>query len=137
MGERVANEKAAQSRLTALEERVAGIDPPQTPPATAPSPKPDKTARKLPDDVTTADILAKTKEETPTPPTVKVVPPPPSAPIQTGSIKSKDEIVFGEAVVTPATRRTLRCSWRPDRRCWCCARAGASWSSGTAARSPH
>jgi hypothetical protein len=104
MGERVANEKSNQSRLTALEERVAGIEPPQTPPATAPSPKPEKTARKLPDDVTTADILAKTKEDTPTPPPVKVAAPPP-VPIQTGSIKSKDEIVFGEPVVTPAAQK--------------------------------
>ena len=30
MGERVTNEKVAQSRLTALEERVATIEPPQT-----------------------------------------------------------------------------------------------------------
>lgn len=105
MGERAANEKSSQSRLTALEERVAGIEPPHTPPATAPSPKPDKTARKLPDDVTTADILAKTKEETPTPPPAKAVPPPPAEPIQTGSINSKDDIVFGEAVVTPATQK--------------------------------
>jgi hypothetical protein len=106
MGERVANEKTAQSRLTALEERVATIEPPQTPPATAPGPKPgDKTARKLPDDVTTADILAKTKEEAPTPPPAQAAPPPPAAPIETGSITSKNEIVFGEAVVTPATRK--------------------------------
>jgi SPOR domain len=105
MGERVANEKSHQSRLTALEERVTGIEPPQTPPATAPSPKPDKSARRLPDDVTTADILAKTKEETATPPPVKIAAPPPVAPIETGSINSKDEIVFGEAVVTPATTK--------------------------------
>src|SRR5262245_60649681 len=67
VGERVVNEKVVQSRLTALEERVTTIDPDQpaaAPAAPAPSAKaPDKTARKLPDSVTTTDILAKTKED--------------------------------------------------------------------------
>lgn len=101
MGERVEKEKVADSRLTALEERVATIDPVQTPPAAK---TPDKTARRLPETHTTADILAKTHEKAP--PAAPKVDTPPAAPIETGSIASQKEvqkeIVFGEAVVTPA-----------------------------------
>jgi hypothetical protein len=114
----VTNEKAAQSRLTALEERVATIEPHQTPPATAPSSKPaDKSVRKVPD-VTTADILAKTKEGPAAAPPVKASPvktspvktspvktSAPNGSIETGSIASREEIVFGEPVVTPAARK--------------------------------
>ena len=50
VGERASTEKVLQSRVTALEERVATIEPGQPPPATAPTPKAtDKSARKLPD----------------------------------------------------------------------------------------
>jgi hypothetical protein len=110
MGERVTHEKATQSRLTALEERVATIDPPQTPPATPGHQPADKSAHQPPD-VTTADILAKTKEEPAAAPPVEPRTPPPasSRPIETGSIApeiaSKGEIVFGEVIVTPAVRK--------------------------------
>jgi hypothetical protein len=122
MGDRVATEKVTQSRLTALEERVTTSDPapaPQPPPAAAPGPKsveksPDKAARKA-SEVTTADILAKSKDEPAVVPPVKVIlpaPPPPApsappGPIETGSITAKDEIVFGEAVVTPSTQKNF------------------------------
>src|SRR5262249_31787098 len=119
VGERVVNEKVVQSRLTALEERVTTIDPDQpaaAPAAPAPSAKaPDKTARRLPDSVTTTDILAKTKEDATTPAKADAPAQPPFVPLETGSIASsapktapkaapKAEIVFGEAVVTPAER---------------------------------
>jgi hypothetical protein len=100
MGERVEKEKVVDSRLTALEERVATVDPAQTPPAAKVL---DKTARKLPETHTTADILARTHQEAPPPAKADT---PPAAPIETGSIASQKEvqkeIVFGEAVVTPA-----------------------------------
>lgn len=115
MGERVVNENVVQSRLTALEERVATIDAPQPagdspqpPQATEPNAKlPDKTARKGPETHTTADILAKA-EDAPEPPAPPPAPPkaktPPAAPIETGSIPSKAEAIFGKAIVTPAAR---------------------------------
>ena len=90
VGERVATEKVTQSRLTALEERVAGIDPPQPPPAPG-AKQPDKTTYKAPEPHTTADILAKAQL-------------PPPAPLETGSITSKTEIIFGEAVVKPVSQ---------------------------------
>jgi hypothetical protein len=111
VGERVINEKVVDSRLTALEERVAPADPDQPqPPASAPAAKsPEKSARTTVEPHSTADILAKTKEEPAAPPMVNV--PPPFVPLETGSIASAPpkaapaaEIVFGEAVVTPASR---------------------------------
>lgn len=114
VGERVVNEKVVQSRLTALEERVATIEPDQPPAPAAPAPSvkaPDKTAGKASETRTTADILAKTKEEPATPAKADAPAQPPFVPIETGSIASappktapKAEIVFGEAVVTPAER---------------------------------
>jgi hypothetical protein len=114
VGERVVNEKVVQSRLTALEERVATIDPdqPQPPPASAPGAKaPDKTARKPFEPHTTADILAKTKDEPAAATKADAPAQPPFVPLETGSIASAApkaapaaEIVFGEAVVTPAPR---------------------------------
>jgi len=115
VGERAATEKVLQSRVTALEERVATIEPGQVPPAasTAPAPKAaDKSARRLPDGPT-ADAADRSKDEPPAAPPFKVIapPPPPPVPIETGSIisktskTSKDEIVFGEAIVTPAAQK--------------------------------
>jgi hypothetical protein len=109
VGERASTERVLQSRVTALEERVATIEPGQTPPATAPTPKAtDKSARKLPDGPT-ADAADRSKEEPPATPPVKAsAHPPPPAPIETGSITSKtskDDIVFGEAIVTPAAQK--------------------------------
>jgi hypothetical protein len=125
MGERVANEKVVKSRITALEERVATIEPGQTPPATAPTsplatspaaqppatnaaPKPADKSSQAPMEVTTSDILARTKQETAAVPPGKgsaTTPPPAEAAIQTGSLGAKDEIVFGEAVVIPANKK--------------------------------
>jgi len=109
MGDRVANEKTVKSRLTVLEERVATIEPGQAPPVPPPTsnsgPKPadksDKSAQ-VHTELTTADMLAKTKEGTAAVPPGKVSRPPPPETIETGSLGAKDEIVFGEAVVTPA-----------------------------------
>lgn len=115
VGERVANEKVVQSRLTVLEERVATIEPDQ-PAAPAPSVKaPDKAASKASEVRTTADILAKAKEDSAIPAKADAPAQPPFVPIETGSIASATpktapktasnaEIVFGEAVVTPAER---------------------------------
>jgi len=105
VGERVTNEKVVQSRLTVLEERVATIDPPHPAPVTAPNAKvPEKTARRVPDQHTTADILAKA-QEAPVPPLAPKASTPPAAPIETGSITSKVEITFGEAVVKLAAQK--------------------------------
>lgn len=113
VGEHASTERVLQSRVTALEERVATIEPGQPPPATAPTPKAtDKSARKLPD-APTADAADRSKEEPPATPPVKASapPPPPPAPIETGSITSKtsktskNDIVFGEAIVTPAAQK--------------------------------
>ncbi len=114
MGERVVSEKAVKTRLTALEERVATIEPGQTPPATTPStksaPKPADKSAHAPAEVTMADVLAKAKakdEPTAVPPGKAGTPPPPPAEttIETGSLGAKDEIVFGEAVVIPAAKK--------------------------------
>lgn len=108
MGERVANEKAAQSRLTALEEKVATIDaatqqpaPPAPPPAKAKvSEKADKAAekviRKAPDVITTAQIINVPRPESTEAPKADNR----AGVIETGSI-SKEDITFGEGVVTP------------------------------------
>jgi hypothetical protein len=107
MGERAVQDKAVQSRLTALEERVATIETPQAP--TAPPPKAkapaEKVSRKLPDTITTAHILNAPRPETSQPPTPKADAR--SAPIETGSIASTEEITFGEAVVVPAGKTTF------------------------------
>jgi SPOR domain len=112
MGDRVASEKVVKSRLTALEERVATIEPGQTPPATPPTsnsgPKPsDKSEKSAHADteLTTADMLARTKDRTAAVPPSKSGTPPPPETIETGSIGGQDEIVFGEAVVTHAGKR--------------------------------
>jgi hypothetical protein len=109
MGDRVTNEKVVQSRLTALEERVATVEPGQAPAAVAPAPKTtDKSLRTRPDGPA-PHVADHIKEEPAGVPPVKViVPPSPPPPIETGSIvskTSKDAIVFGEAIVTPATRK--------------------------------
>jgi SPOR domain len=107
MGERVVQDKAVQSRLTALEERVATIETPQAPSVPAPKAKApaEKVSRKLPDTITTAHILNAPRPETAQPPTPKADAR--SAPIETGSIASTEEITFGEAVVVPAGKTTF------------------------------
>jgi hypothetical protein len=121
--ERVANEKVVQSRLTALEERVAVIDPVEPQSVQEPSAElPGKSAQKTLEPHTTADILAKTEDDAGAPPKANTLP---AAPIETGSIASKApvvpkepaapeasvapkaskaDIVFGEAIVTPAVQ---------------------------------
>ena len=100
VGERVINEKVVQTRLTALEDRVTTIDGQQESPSAAPvskvpgitllppgQPRPVAEPPFKPIDESSAAALA---------------PPPgaPGAPIETGSIPPKAEIVFGEPVVT-------------------------------------
>jgi hypothetical protein len=107
MGERADQDKAVQSRLTALEERVATIDTAQgsTAPKAKATDKAEKIVRKVPDTITTAHIVNAPRPETaePTAPKAEAR----SAPIETGSIASKGEITFGEAVVTPAGPKTF------------------------------
>jgi hypothetical protein len=113
MGERVTQEKVVQSRLSALEERVATIEAPQGPDASqAPAPpkakvsdKADKVVRKVPDTITTANIINAPRPEATEPPAPKAEARP--TPIETGSIAAKSEITFGEAVVTPAGPKTF------------------------------
>jgi hypothetical protein len=101
VGERVENEKVIKTRVTALEERVSTIDGAPPPPATDGGPQ-SKAAPKE-GDPSPGDGSAKQAETAPptTPPAIKVVP---SVPIETGSIspkeEAKEEIVFGEPVVT-------------------------------------
>jgi hypothetical protein len=102
MGQRAEQDKAVQSRLSALEERVATVDasqPPSAPKAKA-ADKAEKIVRKVPDTITTAHILNAPRPEAAEPPAPKADAKP--APLETGSIEPKGEIRFGEAVVTPA-----------------------------------
>lgn len=100
VGERVANEKVVQTRLTALEERVSTVDGAQHGSALMPEGK-DKAAHK-------ASEPRPSAEAHDVPPLVAVGPP--ATPIETGSIGSraapapKAEIVFGEPIVTPAAQ---------------------------------
>jgi sporulation related protein len=90
VGERVINEKVVETRLTALEDRVSTIDG-QPQPAGAPG----------------INVREKVSRGPGEPPFKPVAEEPATAPaaaaqIETGSIGPKDEIVFGEAVVTRA-----------------------------------
>jgi hypothetical protein len=118
VGERVTNEKATQTRLTALEERVSTIDgtpqPPAVPEATptptaaAPVKLPEKSAQQGTDRPPASESPVKLHEAVPP----VSVSPPPGVVIETGSIASvgaiapppKAEIVFGDPVVTPASQ---------------------------------
>lgn len=107
VGEREAQDKAVQSRLTVLEERVATIDAPQTAAVTAPKAKPgDKTAtaRKAPEPRATAGIIVVPQREATPPPGPGADGPP--VPLVTGSITPTEEITFGEPIVTP-TRASI------------------------------
>lgn len=99
-GEHAARDKVVQSRLAVLEERVGAIDTSQTSAAPAPKVSADKTHRRSFDPVTTAHIIAVSPPDNAQPPSAKLDARP--APIETGSIKSAEQITFGEAVVTPA-----------------------------------
>ena len=94
--DREAQDKAVQSRLSALEEKVATIDAAQAAPATAAK---AKAVEKAP--------RGKTAEARVTPHVINARPPAGDdrakhdAPLETGSISKAREIVFGEAVVTP------------------------------------
>lgn len=100
VGERVANEKVVQTRLSALEDRVSTVDGTQQEPALTPEGK-DKAAHK-------ASELRPAADAHEVPALVAVGQP--AAPIETGSIGSKAEpapkaeIVFGEPIVTPAVQ---------------------------------
>ncbi len=98
VGERVINEKVAQTRLNALEERVSTIDG-QEAPASAPVTKvPGITLLPAGEP---RPVAAPPFKPTDAPAAVAVAPPR-APPIETGSIPPKAEIVFGEPVVTRA-----------------------------------
>ncbi|MBX9592042.1 MAG: SPOR domain-containing protein [Hyphomonadaceae bacterium] len=107
--EREAKEKAVTTRLTAVEERLAtmhaGAEPADMPART--NKVADKHQRKMPEPRITARLLTVPPEApapTPLPPSFKDHGPP--VPLETGSIAPKEEITFGEPVVTrtgPAT----------------------------------
>jgi cell division septation protein DedD len=112
VGERVENEKVVKTRLTALEDKVSTI---ATPPEGGAK---DKDAATEGDaaGVTLGDAAAKSQAETVSPPAEKAGEKvgdktgdrPPFVPIETGSLQpkpeakaeAKEEIVFGEPVVT-------------------------------------
>jgi hypothetical protein len=97
VGERVENEKGVKTRLSALEERVSTID--GAPPAAEGDQ--GKAATKE-DEPSPGDASGKSQADIApptTPPVIKVVPAP-VTPIETGSISPKEEIVFGEPMVT-------------------------------------
>lgn len=95
--------KAAEARLSTLEERVATIEAAQAEPSkggTRPktAEKADKTpTRKTADARVTPHIINAP------PPAERAPTPPQPAPIETGSIGKSKEIVFGTPVVTPAS----------------------------------
>ena len=97
VGERVENEKVVKTRLTALEERVSTID--GSPPPSSADGAPGKSQAKE-GEPSAGEPSGKNKAEVVVPPSVKA----PSPPIETGSIspkeEAKEEIVFGEPVVT-------------------------------------
>ena len=97
VGERVENEKGVKTRLTALEERVSTIDSPVQAPVADGAPGKPQSKEGEP---SAGDLSGKNKAETVVPPSVKA----PFVPIETGSIppkeEAKEEIVFGEPVVT-------------------------------------
>jgi hypothetical protein len=109
VSERAENEKVMKTRVTALEERVSTIDgaPPPQPPPPATDGGVQSKAAPTEGEPSAGDASSKQPEAPPstTPPVVKVVP---SVPIETGSISpkedAKEEIVFGEAVVTRGGR---------------------------------
>jgi cell division septation protein DedD len=100
VGERVANEKVVHTRLSALEDRVTTIDGPQG------GETGEKVAQKPgePPAAASGAEPGAAKAEGPTPTTTRPV----FVPIETGSIPpkedAKEEIVFGEAVVTRGGR---------------------------------
>jgi SPOR domain len=100
VGERVVNEKVAQTRLNALEERVSTIDgQPEQPPAVPTAKVPGISLLPTGGPRPAAEPPFKAVEE----PLAVNIPPPLSPPIETGSIPPKAEIVFGEPVVTRAS----------------------------------
>jgi hypothetical protein len=106
VGEREAQDKAVQSRLTVLEERVATIDTSQAAAVTTLKVKPaDKTARKAPEPRATPRTIVVPQSEAaplPGPPLPGPRADGPPVPLETGSITPTEEITFGEPVVTPA-----------------------------------
>jgi hypothetical protein len=100
VGERVVNEKVVQTRLNALEERVSTIDgQPEQAPAAPAAKVPGISLLPTGGPRPAAEPPFKAVEE----PMAITIAPPPSPPIETGSIPPKAEIVFGEAVVTRAS----------------------------------
>lgn len=97
--EHESRDKAVQSRLTALEEKVAAIDAaPSTPPSAKAKPN-EKPARKNAEARVTPQIIN-------APPAANKDSGRADAPIETGSIQASKDIVFGAPVVTPTDSRT-------------------------------
>jgi SPOR domain len=94
-----AKDKAVNSRLDAVEERLATIEAEE-----APNPKgktADKAQRKSAEGRPSARLITVPQGEA-APLTAKTEGPP--IPLETGSISPKEEITFGEPVVTPAAK---------------------------------
>jgi hypothetical protein len=100
-----AKDKAADSRLTSVEERLATIEaePPGANPGKAPAAKtPEKALRKTSDARPGARTINVPQGEAP-PSSAKTDGPP--VPLETASIAPAEEITFGEVVVTPAAHK--------------------------------
>ena len=101
VGERVINEKVVETRLTALEGRVSTIDSQREPSATPAAKVPGITLLPVDEPRPSTEPPFKSVDDpsaTALAPTQR--PPHGGAPIETGSIPPKAEIVFGEPVVT-------------------------------------
>ena len=98
-------DKAVNSRLTSVEERLATIEaeppaPPRPPARGKGSKSPEKTQRKTPEGRPSARVINVPQGEA-APSSAKTEGPP--VPLETGSITA-EEITFGEVVVTPAAQ---------------------------------
>jgi hypothetical protein len=99
VGERVINEKVVQTRPTSQEDRVSTVDGQQEqPPATPATKVPGITLLAPGEPRSVAEPPFKASDES----SAAALVPPPAAPIETGSIPPKAEIVFGEPTVTRA-----------------------------------
>ena len=94
-----AKDKAVNSRLTSVEERLATVE--AEPPAANKAKVPDKTQRKTTEGRPSARVISVPQGEA-SPSSAKTEGPP--VPLETGSIAPTDEITFGEVVVTPAAQ---------------------------------
>lgn len=98
-----AKDKAVNSRLTSVEERLATVEaePPAANKAKVPDKSQDKTQRKPSEGRPSARVISVPQGEA-SPSSAKTEGPP--VPLETGSIAQPDQITFGEVVVTPAAQ---------------------------------